>query len=363
MNLVKTSYSKDDVTILLKDITGLVTPLDIFEREKLTQAGVHYSEMLPIEYKPSPKYMEIYEEALETLSLKTANAVAILSSKLYKKYRSDLVIVSLARAGTPIGILIKRFFKYKYNLNVPHYSISIIRGKGIDKNAMDYIVSRHGSYGMQFVDGWIGKGAINEVLQKECELLKNTNNSYSYLDPSLAVLSDPAYITDLCGTHEDFLIPSACLNSTVSGLISRTFLKEGIISKSDFHGAICYSDLASEDKSNEFIETVCKYFDKVSYNYFKNEIHSDTYKNGLEEIKSIAKNFGINDISKIKPGVGETTRVLLRRVPYMVLVKDLNSVDNFAHIKRLCVEKNVPIKEYPLELYNVCGIIKKVSDV
>ena len=109
MKLVQTSYDSKDVTFLLKDITGLVTPLPTEEREKLNQSGVHYSEMLPLEYEPTQKYMEIYQEALDTLSYKTANATAILSDLLYEKYGEKLVLVSLARAGTPIGILIKRF--------------------------------------------------------------------------------------------------------------------------------------------------------------------------------------------------------------------------------------------------------------
>lgn len=364
MDLVKTSYRNDDVTILLKDISGLITPLPTEEREKLNQSGVHYSEMLPLEYKPTEKYMEIYNEALENLSYKTANATAILADKLYAKYGNNLVLVSLARAGTPIGILVKRFLKYKYHIIVPHYSISIIRGKGIDTNAMNYIVDKHSSFGIQFIDGWIGKGAINSVLSEACTTLKSQNFKFAKLDSTLAVLSDPAFITELCGTHEDFLIPSSCLNSTVSGLISRTFLRDDIISSTDFHGAIYYGELQSEDKSNEFIDTVSSYFEDIDYNYFNdNHIFVPTGKTGMDEVIDIAKNFGITDISKIKPGVGETTRVLLRRIPYCVLVKSFDDIKHFPHIKRLCEEKNIPIKEYPLKMYNVCGIIKKLSDV
>ena len=115
MELVKSSYRREDVTILLKDISGLITPLPTEEREKLNQSGIHYSEMLPLEYKPTEKYMEIYNEALQNLSYKTANATAIIADKLYAKHGKDLILVSLARAGTPIGILIKRFIKHKYN--------------------------------------------------------------------------------------------------------------------------------------------------------------------------------------------------------------------------------------------------------
>lgn len=364
MDLVKSSYRSEDVTILLKDISGFITPLPTEEREKLNQSGIHYSEMLPLEYKPTEKYMEIYNEALETLSYKTANATAILADKLYAKYGGNLVLVSLARAGTPIGILVKRFLKHKYHIEVPHYSISIIRGKGIDTNAMTYIVDKHGSYGIQFIDGWIGKGAINGVLYEACESLKSSDLKFADLDATLAVLSDPAFITELCGTHEDFLIPSACLNSTVSGLISRTFLRDDIISPADFHGAVYYGELQAEDKSNEFIDTVSGYFDNIDYNYFNATlIFNDTGRTGMNEVTEIARDFGLSDISKIKPGVGETTRVLLRRVPYCVLVRSFSNIDNFPHIRRLCEEKNIPIKEYPLKMYNVCGIIKNLSDV
>ena len=45
----------------------------------------------------------------------------------------------------------------------------------------------------------------------------------------MAVLADPGYCTSIYGTREDFLIPSACLNATVSGLISRTVLNDTFI--------------------------------------------------------------------------------------------------------------------------------------
>ena len=42
------------------------------------------------------------------------------------------------------------------------------------------------------------------------------------------VLEDPGSCVRVYGTREDYLIPSACLNSTVSGLISRTVLNHSI---------------------------------------------------------------------------------------------------------------------------------------
>ena len=130
MNLVKSSYKKEDVTILLKDITGMVLPQPTQERERLIQSGVHYCEMLPIEYKPSAKYLEAYQEALKHYAKPTAKAVAALAGKVAAKYGNKVVLVSLARAGIPIGILLKRFLQTAFHIQAPHYAISIIREIG-----------------------------------------------------------------------------------------------------------------------------------------------------------------------------------------------------------------------------------------
>lgn len=362
-NLVKTSYNKNDVIILLQDVKGKVPVLDTTEREKLNQSGTHYSEMLPLEYVPTQKYMDLYHQSLSELSLETANAVAALSEKIYAKHGDKTVIVSLARAGTPIGILVKRYLKYRYNIDVPHYSISIIRGKGIDVKAMNIIVDEHSSEHIQFLDGWVGKGAINTVLENACEELRKSDLKFSKLNSELAVLSDPASVTQMYGTRQDFLIPSACLNSTVSGLISRT-VKLKTMTDNELHGAVYYDTKPDDDHSYEFIETVEPYFGQTTPDFFHpSKEESDENFKGIDEVRAISEKYGIDDINKIKPGVGETTRVLLRRVPYKVLIRPNTDNKYLKHILQLCKEKNIPIEEYAFQKYNVCGIIKDVADL
>ncbi len=350
-NLVKTSYSKDDVILLLKDVTGLVQPQPTEERERLIQSGKHYCEMLPIEYVPTQKYMQVYKEALKTYAKPTALATGKLSDKIIEQKGNNVVLVSLARAGIPIGILIKRYIAKKYNINVPHYSISIIRGRGIDKNALNFLIEKYGAENLLFVDGWIGKGAILGELKKEL-------SQFPDVSCDIAVLADPANVTELCGTHDDILIPSSCLNSTVSGLVSRTFLRDDIIGKDDFHGAVYYGELTDSDLSYEFINAIENEF----------ELNSDIpdrilQGQGLDEVKAIAQHFSIDDINLVKPGIGETTRVLLRRVPWIVLIDEkYKGADELAHIVRLAEEKHVPIEYYPLTHYKTCGIIKKLAD-
>ena len=84
---------------------------------------------------------------------------------------------------------------------------------------------------------------------------------------------------------------------------------------------------------------------------------------GIDEVKEIGRNFGINDINLIKPGIGETTRVLLRRLPWKILIDERYKGDpQLEHLVRLAQEKNVPIEYYQLTDYNCCGIIKKIAD-
>ena len=84
---------------------------------------------------------------------------------------------------------------------------------------------------------------------------------------------------------------------------------------------------------------------------------------GLEEVKGLAEEYGIADINLIKPGIGEATRVLLRRVPWKILVAEGGREDpSLAHILRLAEEKGVPVEEHPLTHYRACGIIKSLAD-
>ncbi|MDE6620551.1 MAG: cysteine protease StiP family protein [Lachnospiraceae bacterium] len=356
---MRSSYRDADVTLLLKDITGLVKPQPTEERERLIQAGKHYSEMLPVEYVPTKKYMEVYAEALEKFARPTAQAVGMMSDKMIQAKGKDVVIVSLARAGIPIGILAKHFISRKYQIDIPHYAISIIKGRGIDENAMNYLLERYQPQQLLFVDGWIGKGAILEELRKDVE-------TYAGVSADIAVVADPANVTELCGTHEDILIPSSCLNCTVSGLVSRTFLRDDIIGPSDFHGAVYYGELADSDLSYQFIEAIERCFEMG-----ENRIDcpaqaapgSRVAGCGIDEVRALARVFHVEDINLIKPGIGETTRVLLRRVPWKVLIDErYQGSQELEHIIRLAAEKNVPIAFYPLRHYKCCGIIKKLAE-
>ena len=357
------SYEKEDAIFLLKDLTGIDLEGASEVREQEIQRGRHYCETLPIEEQPNDEYMNLFWRLLDSYKREVALLAGIVAEQIYRSKGKETVLVSLARAGTPVGVLIKRYIKGKYGLSLPHYSISIIRGKGIDERAIHYILERHKGNEIQFIDGWTGKGAISLELRKSCR--KFYDEYDILLDDNIAVLADPGHCSTLYGTREDFLLPSACLNSTVSGLVSRTVLNTHFIKEDDFHGAKYYKEFEDIDVSNAFINMISNEFQSI-YSLAEEdaerslkEVKRADFK-GLKSVKKIADEFSVENINLIKPGVGETTRVLLRRMPWKILVKDFDS-PYIKHILLLAQEKKVELIHYPDMDYACCGLIQQLK--
>lgn len=361
------SYSPHDVVFLLKEIGPQIAEQGNEERERAIQGGKHYSEMLPIEYQPTKEYIDLFHKSLQETKGRLALATAIVAETILKRSGPKVVLVSLARAGTPIGVLIKKYLRLFHDLEAPHYSVSIIRDKGIDKNAIIYILQRHPGYEIQFIDGWTGKGAITRELSRSIlDFEREFNLDAGIINKDLAVLADPGHCANIFGTRDDFLIPSACLNSTVSGLVSRTVYRDDLIQGLDFHGAKFYTELKGEDLSNYFVDAVAGHLKAVHQRALllleKNPRlgvdHAPAWL-GLKEVKGIQLVFGIQNANLVKPGVGETTRVLLRRVPWKVLARDVNSPD-IRHVVLLAEDRGVEVQEYAQMSYSCCGLIKAV---
>jgi hypothetical protein len=358
------TYRSEDVLFLLKDLSDYKLEDSTTSRELRVQLGQHYSESLPIEYQPPEKYIELFWWTLREYKQKVALYIGIVAEQIYQLKGDQTILVSLARAGTPVGILLKRYIKMRYNVSLPHYSISIIRDKGIDENALQYIRTVHPYGDIQFVDGWTGKGAISIELSRAC---RKYEKKYGIkLDDTLAVIADPGYCTSLYGTREDFLIPSACLNSTVSGLVSRTVLNNLYVNEDDFHGAKFYHELIPNDVSNEFIDLIAAGFPTVSAeaseaSFQRKSEKIETNFLGMRDVRKIQAEFKIDSHHFIKPGVGETTRVLLRRAPWKILMRDPTS-PYVKHILMLAEEQGVEIVPYPDLNYLCCGLIRSVKD-
>lgn len=256
------SYPAADVRWLLKDLSGVDLEADVAERERRIQSGrAHYAESLPIEYQPDAQYRELFDKVLVESAERLARAVGVVTELILEERGHDITLVSLARAGTPIGILMRRWAMRMHGLDLPHYAVSIVRDRGIDTAALDYLAAHHDPASVVFVDGWTGKGAITREL--DAALAAYAASGGAVFDPDLAVLADPGSCARTYGTRDDFLIASACLNSTVSGLVSRTVLNDALIAPGEFHGAKFYRELAAADVSNDLLDTIGACFPDV----------------------------------------------------------------------------------------------------
>ena len=354
------SYDAADVRWLLQDLGDAALEAPTADREAAIQSGrANYAESLPVEYVPSPEYQELYRDALARSARRVAEAVGIVTELALSARDGAPVLVSLARAGTPIGVLMRRWAWQRHGLDLPHYTMSIVRGVGIDRVALRWLAAHHDSSRILFVDGWTGKGAISRELSAAIAA-HNAGEGTAFRD-DLAVLADPGHCVTLFGTRDDFLIPSACLNSTVSGLVSRTVYSESLIGPDEFHGAKFYREMSSDDVSRDFVRTVAVRFDEVRAavtDGVATVLASDRTPTwlGWRTVERIAAEYGIDDVNLVKPGVGETTRVLLRRVPWKVLVHP-DALDEVAHVLLLARQRGVEIVAVPDLPYSCVGLI------
>ncbi|MCX4761650.1 phosphoribosyltransferase [Streptomyces sp. NBC_01275] len=355
------SYAPEEVGWLLQDLSDVTLEAPTEEREEAIQSGgAHYAESLPVEYQPSEQYQELFHAALEVSAARLAQAVGVVTETVIAERSPRPVLVSLARAGTPIGVLMRRWAQFRHGLDLPHYAVSIVRGRGIDANALRWLAEHHDPRDVVFVDGWTGKGAITRELAVAIEEFEAAGGAVGF-DAEIAVLADPGSCVRTYGTREDFLIPSACLNSTVSGLISRTVLRADLVGPDDFHGAKFYRELAGADASVAFLDAVAARFPEVEDavdGALKELLASDrtpTWE-GWAAVERISEEYGIHDVNLVKPGVGETTRVLLRRVPWKILARAGAGAD-LDHVRLLAGQRGVPVEEVDDLPYTCVGLI------
>lgn len=349
------SYDPEDVTFLLKQVELQPTP--VAEKERAIQSGArHYSEMLSAESVPDARYMNLYHAALTANAARLKHDIARLAAAILARPETaaECVIVSLARAGTPIGVLLTRALR-RLGVAAHHYSISIIRGRGIDEVALAYIARRHGTRSAVFVDGWTGKGAIRGELDRS---LRGGDSGFA---PYLAVVADPAGCADLAATTDDYAIPSGLLNGIVSGLVSRSVLNDEVVGPGDFHACVAMPERAAHDVSRQFIaavEAAGPWHGAAPA--WSPQLAAQARVGSHGVLAEIAADHRVTDRNRIKPGIAEATRAIMRRVPDQIFVADL-AEPAIAHILHLAHELDVPVNERNLGSYRAVTIIKDLG--
>ncbi|MBE8596241.1 cysteine protease StiP family protein [Xenorhabdus sp. BG5] len=350
------SYASDDVQFLLKPVQIEMTPVDI--KEQLIQSGArHYSDMLSQEPEPTSYHLELFDKALGQGAVRLATEVVMLAKALVSRFGdTPIVLVSLVRAGVPLGVMLHQTLR-EMGKRSYHYGISIIRDRGIDNTALSYIEQKHGTDGVVFVDGWTGKGAITTELSRSLA----GREGYSGI-PRLVVLADPCGCSWLAASDDDWLIPFGIMGAPVSGLISRSIWHE-----EEVHGCVQCDHLLKFECSRLLVDTVADCRNRLDWAVIPEAVWLPQEKTALQQlsktvISSLAEKYQIDSINRIKPGIAEATRAVLRRVPEHVLVRSQDDPD-VGLLVHLARQKNVVITEVGdlIGQYRAVTIIKKVA--
>ncbi|OAP70284.1 hypothetical protein A7325_07170 [Psychrobacter sp. SHUES1] len=356
------SYLASDVTVLLDIVDkNAVADVPVSQKEALIQSGQrHYSDMLTLEHAPTAMHEQLYQQALAQGTTRTATDIANLAYTLHHIFQQTvsterpLILVSLVRAGLPIGVLLQRALldnersdpNSSYALPSVHYGISIIRDRGLDPVALQMILDAHPDSAIVFVDGWTGKGAIYQELARSLDVFSNPNHpNFANIFHQgkdvipLLTLADPAGVAWLAASEEDWLIPSGLLNSTVSGLISRSLYTEP---QSGLHRSVFYDNLVAVDHSLAFVDHI----DSTRRALSTPPQYLQTFKQPRYQtadlIDTLAIDYDIGNRNRIKPTIAEATRAILRRDPECILLATADHPDTVL-LRHLCSERDINI--------------------
>ncbi|MDV6375271.1 cysteine protease StiP domain-containing protein [Deinococcus arenicola] len=319
------TFDSADVTVQLRPAAPrLVT---VAEKEALLRQGLSYGMLLTPETRPSTVQMVAYHDALTRNGPRVATLIAALTAHLLDNI-SRPVLVSLARAGTPVGCAMTRFARRR-GQGLPHHTLSIIRGSGIDQEALKRVQHVHPGATLIFVDGWTGKGSIADTLSSSLP---------AGVPPLLAVLSDPAGVASFAATHDDLLLPHAALNATISGLMSRTFVDAASERGGELHGVRTEEHLRPDDVTGEYLAAL----DALDTGENPPLDPGPRPVRPYDTVLALAAGLGITDPHLVKPGVGEATRVFLRRQPAGLLLRDAVHPD-ILHLKEMAEMADIPV--------------------
>ncbi|MCK3866117.1 cysteine protease StiP family protein [Pseudomonas sp. B329] len=350
------SYLAEDVLLLLQPVELQVT--GVREKERLIQTQQkHYSEMISQESAPTDTHKALYWQAMQQNAVRMAVDVQSLTMALDRVCKGpSIALVSFVRAGLPLGVLLRRGL-LDQGRDAHHYGISIVRDRGIDKIALEAIIAAHGPENIVFVDGWTGKGAISAEIQRSLR-----NDMRFPRQPRLVVLADPCGRAWMAASAEDWVIPSGILGATVSGLVSRSIWPV----EAGLHGCLVYDHLHEHDVSRDFIDRIearRRMLPAVQPASPWTQTQRLTLQAAADDvIDRIANWFGITNRNRIKPGIAEATRAVLRRVPDQVLVRDRSDPD-IQLLMHLTEQVGVRVEEAGTALgpYRAVTVIRSVG--
>ena len=306
--MTQLTYSPDDVILQLEMLTAQnpkhFKMLPIAEKERLIQSGkAHYADFIQPEVPPTALQMAIYHEYLARYRHKIAQGIIALSDYIFRQPETQkqpqIVLLSLIRAGLPLGVLLKRHLAKQHPTH--HYGISIIKDKGLDRTALETILARHPQAAIYCIDGWIGKGAISANLRQSWQQIA------AHIPMQLLTLSDPTCdLSDYSPYGGDWLIPFGILGSPIAGFISRSLYQ----AHPQQHAVYYYDQIAQHYTAetapfNHFVAQVEQVLPQAVLPDLSCE-HKIPQKQLLASLAQIQRQHRIADLNRLKPSIARS---------------------------------------------------------
>lgn len=359
------SYNTEDVHFLLTP-NAQITAMTLAEKEKMIQSGQHYGVFLTPEKPPSLSQTALFHTTLSETQQAIAMACARLAHYIALQYKnsSEIVLISLARAGTPFGIILKRLLSSLFLGKIAHYSVSILRDQGLDLAALETILQNgHQPEACCFIDGWTGKGGIAQTLKTSISYF-NSLNAVN-ISSDLYTLVDLAGVATYAPFRKDILIPSCLLNATISGLISRTVCPTD---HQGWHQCVFYTAFAAQDQSVFFVDTItqtAQAFLSYPFDFTAEKLAHQQEKiqcrtNVSTILAQYQKRYAISQMGLIKIGLGECARALLRRVPEHLIIQNPNQAA-VQPLLSLATARGLTITMDPYLPYQMLTILKQTD--
>lgn len=173
----------------------------------------------------------------------------------------------------------------------------------------------------------------------------------------LLTLADPAGVAWLAASTDDWLIPSGLLNSTVSGLISRSLYTEP---QYGLHRSIFYDNLVEVDHSLAFIDHIDTARQQLTVLPVALATFGQPRYQTAALIDELAIKYDISNRNRIKPTIAEATRAILRRDPECVLLATADHPDTLL-LRHLCAQRDINIEVLGVKIlpYQAITLIKQ----
>jgi hypothetical protein len=347
------SYAASDVHLLF-------TPHLISEQPSEETINA-VSGVQAVEYQPSEAYLKFFYATFAQNRRRLAQDILSLARQLmFRSRKRPRLLVSLARAGIPIGVLLKRTLQEHLKVDMAHYSVSLLSDAGLDENALHYILQHHDPLGrdITFVDGWTATGTVARALWQGISHFNRKHKTQ--ISPDLHVIADLAGIATIAATTEDYLIPSALLNATINGLVSRPWRLETELDS--FFNCYFFEYRLDEDLSRWYVEQLLSEIKQLDNTppCIQPEVRIRQQETSQTFMDEMIKTYRLASLRQFKPGLGESTRLLLQGNGQAseLLVRNRRSSD-VEGLLLLANEQGIPVTEMSSMPYKAALVMTK----